>query len=124
MTLYRRRVRWSSPKDCRRFSAQVLCLDKYGCTKLAEFRKEGSRDAAKWVMTELFRKAEQDRPSVSEDDPQPEPVAPMPAPVPADQMTVFDARCFGAKLDAIIAQCVMMKAQIEQMGVVRTEMMN
>lgn len=105
-----RRVSWRSAKDCRRFSAEVLCLDRRGCEKLAEFRKEGSRDAARWVMTEMLQKAELNRPQVPEEPLQQEPVMPN---NPADEhWPPVDVRGFEAKLDSIIAQCVMMKTQI------------
>ena len=126
VTLYRRTVRWNSPKDSHRHSAQVLCLDKPGVCKLARIRMDGSRDAAQWVMSVLFRKAEDERPPLSEIVPQPKPKAEAepPAPILSEQATVFDVRGFGAKLDAIIAQCVMTKAQLEQMSTVQTEPMN
>lgn len=107
VTLYRRRVSWRSAKDCRRFSAEVLCLDRRGCEKLAEFRKEGSRDAARWVTTEMIQKAEHERPAAPA---QKEPA--MPAPAADEHWPPVDIRGFEAKLDAIIAQCVMMKTQI------------
>ena len=110
VTLYRRMVSWRSAKDCRRFSAEVLCLDRRGCEKLAEFRKEGSRDAARWVMTEMLQKAELNRPQAPEEPLQQEPVMPD---KPADEhWPPVDVRGFEAKLDSIIAQCVMMKTQI------------
>ena len=110
VTLYRRRVNWRSPKDCRRFSAEVLCLDRQGCEKLAEFRKEGSRDAARWVTTEMIQKAELERPQAQKPPVQQDAVITAP---PADEhWPPVDVRGFEAKLDSIIAQCVMMKTQI------------
>lgn len=110
LTIYRRRVSWSSAKECRRLSSDVLCLDKHGCKKLAELRKEGSRDAAQWVMNEMIQKAELDRPPVTEVVTQQEPA--VSAPPVGEHWPPVDVRGFEAKLDAIITQCVVMKAQI------------
>lgn len=110
VTRYRRRVSWRSATNCRRYSSEVLCLDRYGCEKLAEFRREGSRDAAQWVTTEMIQKAELERPPAQNPPVQQAPV--MTAPPVDEHRPPVDIRGFEAKLDAIIAQCVMMKTQI------------
>lgn len=124
VTIYRRIVPWCSEKDCRRHSSKMLFLDRHGCEKMAELRKAGNRDAARWVTTVMFEKAELGCPPatdaeapkpaepgpVPEGGPVPDPTAPVSAPV--EHGHVADVCGCESNLDAIIAQYVMMKAQI------------
>ena len=105
---YRRKLTWYDATG-RRCGATVLCVDEAGCKAIAERRKEGNRDAYRWVVGDLIREAKLNRPAIlPTESPEPRPPK-MVAPVAG---MPFDVQGFEAKLDAVIAQCVMMKVQI------------
>lgn len=108
---FRRNLVWYDAAG-RKHGALVLCVDEEGCKAMAKRRMDGNRDACRWVLGDLIREAELNRPKELElDTPQED----VPA-IPASNGALFDIRGFEAKLDAVIAQCVMMKAQIGSLG--------
>lgn len=105
----------------RKRGALILCVDEEGCKAMAQRRMEGNRDACLWVLGDMIQEAILKRPAPHELAPQrPMPQRPTPSeavePARTKHDTPFDIRGFEAKLDAVIAQCVMMKAQIGSLG--------
>ena len=109
-------IRWCCNSG-RNHCSLVICLTEADCKELAKRKKAGNLDAFKWVTNDLIHKAKVNRPPVSKEE---KPAQSIEQPAQNDtapQMqatgSTFDVRHFESKLDAIIAQCVVMKAQID-----------
>lgn len=107
---FRRNLVWHDSAG-RKHGALVLCVDEEGCKAMAKRRMDGNRDACRWVLGDLIQEAELKRPTPQ--GPEPSEAA---EPARTKYDSPFDIRGFEAKLDAVIAQCVMMKAQIGSLG--------
>lgn len=109
---YTRSVRWEDG-DFRMHRSDVMCLDEDGVRSLASYRRCLNAQAYRWVTQELIQMARQDRPvpppPVWSDDDSPFLKATPPRPSASGP---FDPAAFERKLDAIIAECVMLKAQL------------
>lgn len=100
----------------RKRGALILCVDEEGCKAMAQRRMEGNRDACLWVLGDMIQEAILKRPASHELAPQRPAPSEAVEPARTKHDTPFDIRGFEAKLDAVIAQCVMMKAQIGSLG--------